>query len=135
MNLKIYLAGGMTTSDWQSIVINKVKGNGFIIFNPRAHQLDNSKEYTNWDMFHVGKCDVLFAYMQAANPSGIGLSLEVGYAKALNKLIILVDEKSDADITFSKYFALVRENASIIFNSLEDGIAYLLKLRNGVIEL
>ncbi len=97
--------------------------------------LDDSKEYANWDMFYVGKCDILFAYMQELNPSGIGLSLEVGYAKALNKLIILVDEKSKADTNFSKYFALVRENSSIIFDNLEDGIGFLLKLKNGVTTL
>jgi nucleoside 2-deoxyribosyltransferase len=135
MNLNVYLAGGMTTSDWQSIVMHRVSKEGFTFFNPRHHKLDDSKEYSNWDLFYVSKCDVLFAFMQDTNPSGIGLSLEVGYARALNKLIILIDEKSITDSNFKKYFSLVRETSSIVFENLDDGINYLLKLKNGVTTL
>lgn len=121
--LKIYLAGGMN-SDWQSKVINRFDNN-FIYLNPQNHNLSNSKEYTVWDLFFVQKCDILFGFMENTNPSGFGLTLEVGFAKALNKTIILVDEKSASDSFFKEKFRIVRESASIVFDSLEDGQNYL----------
>ncbi len=94
--------------------------------------LDLSKEYTIWDLFHVNHCDILFGYMEESNPSGLGLCLEIGYAKALNKLIILIDEKSISDSIFRKSFSIARESATIIFDSFDDGVSYLKKLENGV---
>jgi nucleoside 2-deoxyribosyltransferase len=130
MNINIYLAGGINVSNWQKKVITTTNKNGFVFFNPREHSLLNSKEYTIWDLFYVKNCDVVFAYMQKDNPSGFGLTLEVGYAKALNKLIILVDEKSLFEKDFSEKFRIVRESASIVFDNLSDGINFLKKLKN-----
>lgn len=122
----------MNNNDWQSILINRCKETSFIFFNPRNHMLDLSKEYTIWDLFHVNHCDILFGYMEESNPSGLGLCLEIGYAKALNKLIILIDEKSISDSIFRKSFSIARESATIIFDSFDDGVSYLKKLENGV---
>jgi len=88
-----------------------------------------------WDLFYVEKCDILFAYMQEDNPSGFGLTLEIGFARALHKPIILVDEKSNNDKTFERYFKIVRESASIVFEDINDGINFLKKIRNGIIML
>lgn len=131
MSLSVYLAGGMTQTDWQTAVINECKEAGFEFFNPREHQLDSSREYTLWDLFYVKRCDILFAYMDEANPSGIGLSLEVGFAKSLGKMIILVDEKSPTDSTFGRSFLIVRESASIVFESLDSATKYLQSLKRG----
>lgn len=121
--MKVYLAGGMK-SDWQSILINKFQDN-FIFFNPQDHQLDNSKEFTTWDLHFINQSDIIFAYLQNDNPSGFGLTLEVGYAKALNKTIILVDERSKNDIHFSSFFKIVRESANVVFDNFDDGINFL----------
>ncbi len=141
MQTKIYLAGGMNDSNWQKEVIdsfkevNKKNEKGeFVFYNPREHMLTESREYTIWDLFYVRKCDILFAYMQKENPSGFGLTLEVGYAKALDKPIILVDEKSE-DPIFKKHFKIVRESASLVFNNLNDGILYLKNFKNGIVML
>ena len=72
--------------------------------------------------------------MQEENPSGYGLTLEIGYAKAINKPIILVDEKSDAKSKFSRYFKIVRESSTVVFDNLEEGVELLKKLRHGVID-
>lgn len=135
MKTKIYLAGGMNNTDWQNQVIDSVGKEGFIYYNPREHLLTDSKEYTVWDLFYVKKCDILFAYMEAENPSGFGLTLEVGFARALDTPIILVDEKSNQDIDFAKKFRIVRESSSIIFDNLQDGISFLKNLKNGVVSL
>lgn len=121
--MKIYLAGGMK-SGWQNTVINKLKDR-CIFFNPQDHQLNNAKEYTIWDLHFVNSSDIIFVYLEKENPSGFGLTLEIGYAKALNKTIILVDERSKFDSSFANYFKIVRESASVVFDDFESGLNYL----------
>ena len=135
MEIKIYLSGGMNESNWQEKVIRDINDKGFVFYNPRQHNLSQSKEYTIWDLFYVKNCDVVFAYMQKDNPSGYGLTFEIGYANALGKPIILIDERSSSDTSFKKHFDIVRESSSIIFNNLQDGVKFLKNLRNGVVNL
>lgn len=120
---KIYLSGGFR-SNWQSKVIHSL-GDSCIFFNPREHQLESDKEYWIWDIHFVKECDIVFAYMEADNPSGFGLTLEIGLAYALNKTIILVDEKSKTDPDFEKYFKIVSNTTQIVFDNLEIGINFL----------
>lgn len=133
METKIYLSGGLNLSDWQSEVISKLGKKGFVYFNPREHQLIHSREYTIWDLYYVKNCDILFGYMQKENPSGFGLTLEIGYAAALGKPIILVDEKSIVDEDFKNRFRIVQEASSIVFENLDDGINFLRSINNGII--
>ena len=133
MDTKVYLSGGMNSTNWQKRVIDSVDNKNYTFFNPREHQLINSKQYTFWDLFYIEKCDIVFAYMQDLNPSGYGLTLEIGYASALNKPIILVDEKSKAGEKFESYFRIVRESSNVVFENLEDGIIFLNKIRDGII--
>jgi len=121
---KVYLAGGLS-SNWRKSIIDDLN-ESFIFFDPQEHGLEEcSKQFTSWDLFHVKQCDIVFAFMEENNRSGYGLTLEVGYAKALDKLIILVDERSSRDVKFASYFRIVRESASITFDSLEKGLFYL----------
>lgn len=128
MKSKIYLAGGFK-GDWHKKVIKELNTN-FTLFNPEEHKLKNSDQYTAWDLFHVDKSDILLGYMARDNPSGYGLALEVGYAKAKGKLIILIDERSKIDVTFKKYFLICKESSDIIFDTLDDAINYLKKFKN-----
>jgi len=122
---KVFLSGGFK-SDWQSQVINQL-GDSFVFFNPREHNLDDPANYTTWDIHFVKDCDILFAHMESTNPSGYGLAFELGLAYALNKTIILVDERSNVDPVFSNYFKILHNAASSMFNNLDAGIAYLKK--------
>ena len=135
METKVYLAGGMNQSNWQEEVTNAVGKKGFVFYNPREHSLTDSKEYTFWDLFYVKQSDILFAYMEKDNPSGIGLTLEVGYARAMDKSIILVDERSANDETFKERFKIVRESSTVVFDNLNDGINFLKKIKNGIVML
>ncbi len=123
MKPKIYLAGGFK-GGWHQYVIEKL-GIDFTYFNPQTHQLSEVEKYTSWDLYHVEKCDILLGYMSLDNPSGYGLALEIGFAKAKNKLVILVDERSKKDEAFKRYFSICHESSNITFNSLDDGIEYL----------
>lgn len=123
MNTKIYLAGGFK-GGWHQYVMEKL-GNDFIYFNPQIHQLNEVEKYTSWDLYHVEKCDILLGYMSSDNPSGYGLALEIGFAKAKNKLIVLVDERSKKDKSFKRYFSICHESSNITFETLDEAINYL----------
>jgi hypothetical protein len=120
----IYLSGSISTSNWRSKVI-EVLGDKFVFFNPQEHNLGNAKAYTAWDLHFVKQCNIVFAYMEKENPSGFGLTLEIGLANGCGKTIILVDEKSETDKEFAQRFKIVRETASILFDKFEDGLEYL----------
>lgn len=51
-----------------------------------------ANDYTPWDLAAVRSCDLLIGYLECDNQSGIGLAAEIGYAKALGKMIWLVVE-------------------------------------------
>lgn len=122
---KVFLSGGFK-SNWQSKVIEEV-GEKFVFFNPREHGLEHTDFYTTWDIHFVKECDILFAYMESTNPSGYGLAFELGVAYALNKTIILVDEKSKDGDSFAKYFKILYKPSGVVLNKIEDGVEYLKK--------
>lgn len=120
--IRVFLSGRLE-SNWQQMVISQVPNLEYL--DPRKHQLNAPNQYAVWDLFHIAKADILFAYMERDNPSGYGLAGEVGYAKGLGKTIILVDEKSKVDEQFKKNFAIIRAISDSTFESLNDGISFL----------
>lgn len=121
--MKVFLSGGFR-SGWQDIVIDRLKDK-FIFLNPQRHNLAAPKQYTTWDIHFVKKCDIFFGYMEQSNPSGYGLALELGLAYAMGKTIILVDERSEHDKDFSRYFKIVQQSSSVVFTSLDEGVDFL----------
>ena len=125
--MKIYLAGGMK-SGWQE----KVKSVGPAearYLDPCHHYLQDERQYTAWDLYAIRACDVLFVYFEANNPSGYGLSLEVGFAHALSKTIVLVDEKTAADPVTGQRLGMLRTVADVVFVDLDSGIEFLHSLK------
>lgn len=123
---KIYLAGGMK-SGWQEKVaswMNKQKffSHPFIIYNPVDHGLAYPKLYTPCDLHHLRGCNIVFAYLEKSNPYGAAMASEIGYAKALGKTVVFVNE---SDL---KGFAFVEEMSDFVVRKLEDGLSILLKL-------
>jgi nucleoside 2-deoxyribosyltransferase len=113
--LTVYLSGGMK-SDWQDTVKSSIYNAEWI--DPSRHGLSKPDEYTAWDLLGVRKADIVFAYLAEDNPSGIGLALEVGYAKALGKTIVFVDERGG-------YTDIVRSTADVWCDNLDEGIGIL----------
>ena len=97
--IKIYLAGGFH-SGWQDKVISECPG--FEYYDPRTHRLALPEHYKVWDLSHVKQSDILFVVMDRDNPSGYGMALEIGYAKGLDKTVIVVDEKSGSNEELKK---------------------------------
>ena len=122
---KVFLSGGFK-SNWQSKVIEELNDK-FIFFNPREHSLEHSDFYTIWDIHFVKECDILFSFMEETNPSGYGLAFELGVAYSLNKTIILIDEKSESEPTFAKYFKILYKPSGVVLTNLMEGIEYLRK--------
>jgi len=116
----VYLSGGMANGDWQKYLINEMPQVRFL--NPCEHKLIRPREYLVWDLAAVRQSDVVFAYLSVDNPSGIGMAVEIGYATALGKLVVFVDEKHDPR------FNIVGACASYLCSTLHDGIIALSKL-------
>ena len=74
----------------------------------------------------IRQSDLVFAYLEATNPAGYALALEIGYAKGLGKTVILVDEKSSVDEQAGRYLQMVRAAADAVFASFDEGVEYLL---------
>jgi nucleoside 2-deoxyribosyltransferase len=119
---RVYLAGGFLSA-WQDIVKKAVPE--FEYFDPRSHGLKNRAEYTTWDLEAIRRSDYVFAYLEASNPGGYALALEVGYGKALGKCVIVVEEKPAADAQAARYFEMVTEAADASFSTLQEGITFL----------
>ena len=103
--------------NWQDS-ISAIRGN--IYLDPRKHGLTKVEDYVRRDLEMVAECDLVVAYLEASNPSGIGLSVELGYAKALGKEIFLCCEKFEPKWDFIR--ALATEEYKE-FHNLVDGVS------------
>jgi nucleoside 2-deoxyribosyltransferase len=121
-NRKIYLAGGFN-SGWQQIARDLLPG--YHLLDPSQHDLADPLAYTAWDLRAVQECDILLANMEESNPAGYALSLEIGYAKALGKQILFVDQVNDPKR--SRYFEMIRQVADRVFPSLQQAADFLNK--------
>lgn len=119
MKQKVYLAGGMH-NDWRNMVYEKANPY-FVFFDPMWNGMPEPPLYSMWDIHWVKQCDILFVYIDKENPSGWGTMLEIGYGKASDKTIILVDE------TDNRYFKIAHHVADVVFDNIHDGIEYLVK--------
>jgi nucleoside 2-deoxyribosyltransferase len=113
----VYLAGGMH-DNWRQRFVSAFSGVTF--FDPTAHGLRDEAAYTAWDLEHIDLAATVIGYMDATNPSGYGLNLELGYAKAKGKRVIFIDE---TDATRTRYFGMARQIADVVFRSLDDAVA------------
>jgi nucleoside 2-deoxyribosyltransferase len=88
--MNIYLAGGFY-SGWQDKVKELAPQHTY--FNP-AKDADQRFAYrwTTQEIEAVKNCDIVFAYFEKDNPSGLGLAKEIGWATILNKPVIYIDE-------------------------------------------
>ncbi|HFI2159473.1 TPA: hypothetical protein ACIDX1_000085 [Pseudomonas aeruginosa] len=121
---KIYLAGGFH-SGWQENVKSRLKD--FDLLDPGAHGIDDPVEYTRWDLAAVRESEIVLANMEASNPGGYALALEIGFAKALGKEIYLVDQIQDPSV--KRYFEMVRQCSTKVFSSLDDAVDYILNIQ------
>lgn len=121
---KIYLAGGFG-SKWQTEATVRLAGL-FELLDPSAHNIQDPAEYTRWDLEAVRQSDIVLANMEASNPGGYSLALEVGFAKALGKRIFTVDQIEEPIVR--RYFEMVRQCSERVFPTLAEALDYLASL-------
>jgi len=119
---RIYLAGGFR-SNWQALVATRLAGS-FELLDPSAHNIPDPAEYTRWDLEAIRQSDIVLANMEASNPGGYSLALEVGFAKALGKRIFMVDQVGDSPVR--RYFEMVRQCSEHVFPTLGEALDHLL---------
>ena len=99
---------------------------GFHYHDPRSHGFEGDPAaYTAWDLDAIRRSDLVFAYLERDNPSGFGLAVEIGYAAAQGKQVVLVDEKSGVGEDTARHLSMVRHAASRCFDTLAEGLRYL----------
>ena len=108
-------------SGWQARVIEQLHRYEFL--DPSQHNIQDAAEYTRWDLDAVRACDIVLGYMEATNPGGYSLALEIGFAHALGKTVVLVDEIKDPSV--SRYFEMVRQCSGRVFTTLAQAVAHL----------
>lgn len=120
-NVTVYMAGGMH-DNWR----DRIRDDDlFRTMDPMSHGLRDEVEYTAWDLQAIRNCDILFAVMDRSNPSGYGLMLEIGYAKALGKFVIFVEEDDDPR---TRYYGMARVMADYYSTDLLDAQEFLTAL-------
>ena len=102
-------------------------GDGFTFLDPGAHGLLNPEDYMRWDLGAIRKSDAVLAYMESSNPSGYGMSLEIGYAYALGIPIVFADDFCQTDER-SRYFDMARACATCVCPGLPHAITALREL-------
>lgn len=115
---KVYLAGGFY-SDWRQKVMEGAPEHEYYDPEFQGSQTCIAK-YTLADLDAIDWSNIVFAYLTSYPKYG-GLAVEVGYAYAKEKSILLVTEKDDTDgmiVGLSKY----------VYLSLEGGIERLRRL-------
>jgi nucleoside 2-deoxyribosyltransferase len=120
---KIYLAGGFGTN-WRERV-KEVKGHIYI--DPKEKETSGNwglEKIGAWDLHMIRQGDIIFAYMEKTNPSGFGLSCEIGYAYGIGKTVILVLEPNHT-IHKDKYLSFLKKVATITFETIEEGLEFL----------
>ena len=73
----------------------------------------------------INKSKILFGFLDATNPSGIGLATEVGYAHAKGVYNIFVCENEE--IKNRKYWQFVHNCCNDVVIGLKEGIQLLKK--------
>lgn len=124
---RVYLAGGMHRN-WRDAITKPLSGiaSYYQFIDPMTTNLKTPEQYTYWDLRSIEQCDILLGHMDVENPSGWGLNLEIGYAKALDKVIILVipDDFMQEDKR-ARYFGMAVSCADVVTKTFADAVNFL----------
>ena len=121
--LRVYLAGGMR-QEWRKDVYKyfekEIAVSKIDFFDPTKTGFNDPNHYTAWDLHAIEQCDVVFAYLEEDNPSGIGMATEIGYAKGLGKQVIFVNHQPE-----HRYLPFVKETSDLYTELFSDGLLAL----------
>lgn len=121
--MKIYLAGGLR-SGWQDKLKELLPNIELISPLDKDDKSMNVYEYGTWDLHYIKQCDLVFAYMEKTNPSGIGLSCEIGFAYGIGKTVITCLEPNNEHIK-DVYLQFIKKVSHIVYDDLDSAVKYL----------
>ena len=117
--MKIYLAGGFRTN-WQERVKDEAAQHQY--YDPKTEADQNfAYRWTNSEIEAMKSCDLVLAYFELSNPSGLGLAKEIGWATILNKPVIYVDEHERINLFLASC-------SKRLYSKLQPAIDYLASL-------
>jgi nucleoside 2-deoxyribosyltransferase len=123
--VKIYLAGGMR-SGWQDAVTDALAGHEII--DPRKKEKVGKwdlDKYGAWDLARIRTCDAVLGYMERTNPSGIGMAVEIGYAKGLGKTVVVVlEDNYSENETDKRHIMFMSVVADYVAEDIDDAISF-----------
>jgi len=143
MNFKAYVAGSISHLTAKQIyekfnpIISQLKSYDYVVLHPlifgeeinikssakiKPTGYDPSGKITKRCKWMVEQCDILFADLTKAKKISVGTMFEIAWAKIWNKNIIIIMEKNNIH-----QHLFVQESATEIFETLEEGFAYLRK--------
>ena len=138
--LSVYLAGpirGLTYNDsldWRSKVSGELYSAGIVPFSPMRHKeflkdkkslpysdesnvLSSTKGIMTRDRLDVMRCDLVFANFLGADKVSIGTIIELGWADAFRKPVVIVMEEDNIH-----RHAMIDQIPGFIVTTLDDGI-------------
>lgn len=115
--MKVYLAGGMK-GGWPEHPALQTHE----LLDPRSWSCEDPAEYTARDLAAIREADAVLVYMDSRNPSGFGLSVELGYAYGIGKRVLFVDQIGGD--WRSPYFGMHRTMAET-YCSIEEAVEAL----------
>ena len=117
--MKMYLAGGFK-SGWQDDVKDAIllMRDDAEFFDPRDQLMHDPKHYTAKDLAMIVECDLVFAYMEADNPGMANMAFEIGFAHAIGRKVILINEKGQR-------WAEMMHQVSDVYSDVEGALAAL----------
>lgn len=146
LNETVYLAGSITgltyeqSTVWRVNVANALVELGYDVFSPMREKLNLRERYSSVAIPHtdpsfkdpfqrdthdIARSNYVVAYFHpAATIVSVGTMIELGYAKALGKYVIVVDERPSGEI-----HPFVRGVANDIVPTLDDAIKLLAEYR------
>ena len=109
---KVYLAGGW--SDWREKFTSELTAEWL---NPVLYT--NEKDWFKLETNAISDCDCMIAFFGDNNPSGFGMTFEMGMAFALKKPYILV-------VGLTCYsFSMQRAGAEFHCSTIQEAIEYI----------
>jgi hypothetical protein len=113
--INVYLCGGLVTN-WQQDVMDMLHDAKINFYNPMG--FDITGEYPTVDIYgpmdrvKIEDCDVIFAFLEASNPTCINVVGECMYAKGLGKKIVLVNEWNETNYKNKKLKTLATNSGA-----------------------
>ncbi len=117
---KVYLAGGMKDNDTRRYIKAHLKYIEEVeILDPNdwaGECREDPDLYTERDLRAIRECDFVVAFMTPCNPSGYGLSLEVGYAVGAGKRVLFFNALGED--WRGRYFRMIETVSDTVFSKI-----------------